>query len=303
MKASRRQHVQQDPILDTYEFVDFDQTLRDPLSLQKSLVAALQIVLQNNSGFIRELKIGGVNHDQTEQKLLTNVKDILKKTALVAQEYFNCCEINTDVECDLIVLEESCDNLGDELKILDHLSDKGFILYHGSFSKLENWNLDTILKCATADGNLYLLRRFYEFPNKYSVIHIHNTRLTWIEELRNILENDANQLVYLVSQNENTSGVVGLNNCLRKESYSKKFIVVFLEEGSEKFSVEVPFFKNQLKKALAFNVLRQKKWGTFLHLPLEINDTKAVTNAEVEITTIGDLSTLRWVESLPVYAE
>lgn len=56
-----------------------------------------------------------------------------------------------------------------------------------------------------------------------------------------------------------------------------------------------------MKKNLAFNIFKDDKWGTYVNLPLEHIEKRRVTNASIIIKNVGDLTSLDWFQSPPVY--
>ncbi|KAJ8964696.1 hypothetical protein NQ317_001270 [Molorchus minor] len=202
----------------------------------------------------------------------------------------------------LLIAEESVDeaNLGD---ILQHLNANGFILYIGDVLKNGTSGLQIIYQSTTDKHNFYLLKPKKELPSNYTVVNVRNSDFEWLDEIKEILKGNEKQVVYLVSQEE-TSGIIGLAKCLLAESVGLKFRVIFIEDkSSDVFSVDNKFYRKQLEKDLTFNVLRNNRWGTLVHLPLEPIEDKAVTDASVSILTPGDLSTLHWVQMSSSYAQ
>lgn len=55
--------------------------------------------------------------------------------------------------------------------------------------------------------------------------------------------------------------------------------------------------KDQIKKDLFVNVLKDGEWGSFRHLPVYSDDRSLdVEHAYVNTLVRGDLSSLRWIE-------
>lgn len=298
-KTAKKNYVHPDPILETYQFVYYDESEEDVIYNKTSLIISLEIILQNRKEQVRNLRICELTNVTSESLLLTNVKNILERKPLVTVEHVPWEQNNIIIKYDLMVLEESnLRQINNITTIGNYLFDGGFVLYQGSYDQIEKMNLDIVFKFSNSANTIYLLRQSQEFPKTFSIVNVSNTDFCWIEKLKFHLGNVEHEVIYLVSQNNNTSGIVGLTNCLMKESSTKEFRFIFIEDNFENFSVENNFFRSQLKKNLVFNILRNKRWGTFVHIPLESSDTK-VTNAEVSITTIGDFSTLKWIESAP----
>lgn len=119
---------------------------------------------------------------------------------------------------------------------------------------------------------------------------------SWLRSLQENLANGASVVVY--SHNKPTNGVLGLANCLRRETAGKKLTCFFItdEAATLKFDVNVPFYQKQLKKGLAINVFKNGKWGTYRHLLLEREILVNRQHSYVNATLRGDISSLRWIE-------
>lgn len=271
------------------------------MPLCRALTIALEIVLQNCAGLVRELVINEVANNSNDAGIIKICKEILKKKLMTETAYFKY-EEQQRVMFDMIILEES--TLDENINMLDFLSDKGFILYHGTYTKIENLNLNLIFQCNTPNGKVFLLRKSLKQTKKYSVLHIKNTDLSWVEELKTLLHDNKskNELVYLVSKNENTSGIIGLTNCLRKEITETEFHFVYIQDAIPNFSLDDDITQKQLNKNLVFNVLREGCWGTYVYLPLEHGPVET-TNARIEIGAVGDLSSFKWTQGFPIEYE
>lgn len=71
---------------------------------------------------------------------------------------------------------------------------------------------------------------------------------------------------------------------------------MFLPDSSPEFDVFHPFYKEQLNKNLAVNILKNGQWGTYRHLLLENNGDNLVEQCYVNSLVAGDLSSLKWLE-------
>lgn len=72
--------------------------------------------------------------------------------------------------------------------------------------------------------------------------------------------------------------------------------VLVMDKKAPPFSVNHPFYKEQLAKDLAVNIYKDGKWGSYRHLLLEeLSSIKAV-HRYVNTTVRGDLSSLQWFE-------
>lgn len=71
---------------------------------------------------------------------------------------------------------------------------------------------------------------------------------------------------------------------------------MFLPDSSPEFDIFHPFYKEQLSKNLAVNILKNGQWGTYRHLLLENNGDNLLEHCYMNSVVPGDLSSLRWLE-------
>ncbi|KAH8306769.1 hypothetical protein KR044_013279, partial [Drosophila immigrans] len=152
---------------------------------------------------------------------------------------------------------------------------------------------------------LVLARRRVDLKTRKSVIvQVTEQNFTWVEELKNALSVAATeeQYVYVVCQNEELFGAVGLMTCIKNENGGKMARLVFVQDKiSEKFSLTAPIYQKQIQKDLISNVLKNGNWGTFRHLKLETQQaTLQVEHAYVNALVKGDLASLKWIEGAKV---
>ncbi|KRT82111.1 dehydrogenase, partial [Oryctes borbonicus] len=67
-------------------------------------------------------------------------------------------------------------------------------------------------------------------------------------------------------------------------------------DAAPKFDPQLGFYKDQLEKGFVFNIWKDGAWGTYRHLLLHENQSVETEHCYVNVTTRGDLSTLRWVQ-------
>jgi hypothetical protein len=72
--------------------------------------------------------------------------------------------------------------------------------------------------------------------------------------------------------------------------------IFILDTSAPAFDIDIPLYYQQLNKNLVMNVYSNGQWGSYRHLPLHNGSTVTVPHAFVNTTTLGDLSSLKWVE-------
>lgn len=290
-KTSISHNEQRDPLLEIREFVFYDErSLSKNCTLRRSLIIALDIVIQNYHGTTRELKICEITNTNSKREMTKDVSEILSNKPFVTISFVQQNLIEIMGKYDVIVIEDSIDD-----SLLEHLIEDGFIIHKGPLEQYIEMAIEIIFR----SSDLTLLRKIIEPPKDQLVfVEVENNNFEWLEILKDHIKKENSKIVYLVNQNDNLSGVMGLINCLNREPFSCKFKCVFTEQ---RISIHDDSFKRQINKNLAYNIFKDGKWGTYVYLPFEPVDKRGVTDAVVDISTIGNLSSLKWFQSLPIY--
>ncbi|XP_018343935.1 PREDICTED: fatty acid synthase-like, partial [Trachymyrmex septentrionalis] len=107
-----------------------------------------------------------------------------------------------------------------------------------------------------------------------TVVYISNDNFNWLENLKSLLSDEnklnKNSRIIIVGEKNFECGLLGFINCLRKEPCGE-FVrgVLLQDEQAPKFSLQDPFYQEQLQKDMTINVLRSNKtWGSYRHLKL-----------------------------------
>ncbi|XP_050453765.1 fatty acid synthase-like [Cataglyphis hispanica] len=167
---------------------------------------------------------------------------------------------------------------------------------------LRKYKLNVILEKHTDTEVILLLKKKVPIK-KMIVVHINNNDFNWLEDLK-LLINDENQLdkdsrIIIVGEGDFECGLLGFVNCLKKESGGELVRSVFIQDQkAPKFSLQDPFYMEQLQKDMTINVLRCNKiWGSYRHLKLPSPKAEPVATTYVCEMVRGDLSTLCWMEN------
>ncbi|XP_039308272.1 fatty acid synthase [Solenopsis invicta] len=167
---------------------------------------------------------------------------------------------------------------------------------------LEETDLTLAGKQTDPAGKTYLLLKKREERREPIVIQITEKNLSWLENLKTTLKksDSEGQEVLLVSQGEETLGLVGLMTCIRRETGGANARYVFIQDkDAPKFGLSSQFYAEQIDKGLMANVLKGGQWGSYRHLPLDQQNNVSslqVEHAYVNTLMRGDLSSLRWIE-------
>ncbi|XP_044766742.1 fatty acid synthase-like [Coccinella septempunctata] len=336
MKASLapRRQVQEDPKLEKYMFVPYEnnQMLTDNQERVKKdvLTVLAETILENSSGAMKIKLTEAVVDRPVESVLAPMIKNILEKEPLIAVE----ATVVTVGPVDTTVLEENDikhvqkDILVDPVdqnvhvvissdllthnnyKVLENavsaLKEGGFILLEEpkmqlNIKKLTSMDLQVISTQLT-DTKLYiLLRKTTQVPKDALVIKVTESNFSWVEPLKDAMKKSEAEgtRIYLFAQGEETTGLIGMVNCLKQEPGGGNLRSIFIQDkNAAPFSLND--YSKQLQKDLIHNVLKRGVWGCYRHIALDhVNETQnlQVTHAYINTLTRGDLASLRWIES------
>ncbi|KAF2899281.1 hypothetical protein ILUMI_06894 [Ignelater luminosus] len=331
--APRRRQFRSLSKLEKYEFIPLDNTiLIDDLakSKQQALTVASHIILENSSNALK-VKIVEIATDRSVETLLAKtIKNILESEPMISVDYtvitsgkIEAAELESNgvkvVEKDVTAgaFQENAhvvvlvDALLKENRIV--LSNAVTILKAGGFVLLEEprrildtniiatSGLEVISTQITETKTYVLLRKPVETPKDAIVIDITENNFLWLEPLKDGLEKSQTEgtKIYLVTQNEELTGLMGMINCIKREDIGRNVRSYFIKNTkADKFSLSSPFYGKQLRKDLVHNVMQGEVWGTFRHLPIDEQSRNVqVEHAYINTLTRGDLSSLKWIEA------
>nr|XP_023013626.1 fatty acid synthase-like [Leptinotarsa decemlineata] len=296
-RAPRRRRTQPDPYLETFHFVSYESPSNSRYDVETSMRITFQIIAENSIGLNKKLKILQVKGTRPELEFGVRMKSILDKQMLVRYEYFEkeFSQVDDDVKFDVIIVDEEVATDMQMDSMVQSLTPNGFVLHFGSVSKTVDEFFLPVFRAGSNRNNINLLKPRTELPKEYEIIRISNNDFRWLEDLKEVSRRSWHGTVYLLSQEEPSSGIVGLTKCLLAES-DVSYKCLFIDMNTKKFSMDVDLFRTQLKKNLTINVLRDFEWGTFSYLPVLESKTTNAENASLSIETLGDLSTFKWIQ-------
>ncbi|CAH1164765.1 unnamed protein product [Phaedon cochleariae] len=290
-RAPRRHHTHDQPHLETFEFISYES--QHEQDFDTCLRTALQIVIQNKLGLKKEIRICELLDTTKKETVLTEkIKEIINFQPMTNAQYSTSEPGAITGNYDVIVVNENTANCE---SLATNLTSEGFFLYTGK-TTLGNASLQIIFQGLSSEDNVYLLRPYYEFPENYAVVNIRNSDFEWVDKLKKLAKSEEPKVVYLFAQGDQINGIIGLVKCLLTEPSIVTYRSVFIDQQTDIFSIDDEFYADQLRKNLTFNVLRNRSWGTFVHLPLTPVPNRDVENASITVLTPGDLSSLRWIE-------
>lgn len=90
--------------------------------------------------------------------------------------------------------------------------------------------------------------------------------------------------------------MIGFMTCIQREFADVRYVFI-QDNDAPKFDLSTQFYMEQLDKGLMANVLKRGQWGSYRHLQLVGYNNVQVKHAYVNMSTKGDLSSLKWIQS------
>lgn len=306
-----RRRPPSDPVLEAYKFIPYHSNATfSTLDIAKSCV---QLALENfPSKKLSTLEIDEYPEDfnQTlsedffqalsEMPVITPEVNLLTSKSI---ELENVCvqskeEISAFANVN-IVIKYKCMNDEEFLKsIKSVLHENGFIISIENSVDLAciNENLQIVASWKLNNSKVFMIKfKKSQEPTKLCVKITQNVD-EWIEPLKRAIANESSVIVY--AQNDKSSGIMGLFNCIRKEPNGDKLRCVLINDDSAPpFKCDDPFYKSQLDYGMVMNVYDNKQWGSYRHIKLmKMQEKKTRTEHYFANSLIkGDLSTLCWL--------
>lgn len=311
MPSSKPPHGE--PVLESYNFVPY--IYPKGMNVSDAICAFVQIWLENAPSL--HSKIVEVAHDSKEY-LLPFIQNSLEDTPLVTAELIlltNSSDLNLPgititsenklsdyYDCTIVVGSDYCSNL-DNLESVAASCKKQTFIISKEHSNIEITNsklppyFDIISVIPEIDFSLVMLQYNEQRLDKLNnIVHIKmdDEEYQWIDEIKQI---SSENKICLVSQGEPTNGILGFVNCLRREPGIDATCVFIHDSDVPEFDPEIPFYKEQLVKNLAINVFKNGEWGSYRHLPLNVEFRKEKPKHYYANNLIkGDISSLSWIQ-------
>ncbi|KAK4878182.1 hypothetical protein RN001_010688 [Aquatica leii] len=269
--SSIKKQSQKDPYLGIYKFVPFYTNL----SLENSVKVHIQLVAENLINTLKIIEVVDAFTSDTNELLYPIVDNVLDNEYSFIEnlsifstktlDYPNTIVKYKTIEqlpsgLSLVIMSCGSQRQTTVAQILENRS--SFVLSRESLKYEKFKHIEVISTHRTNSENLVLLRKSRKIPQK--VIEI-KSDFGWLEQLKSTLLQ--NQKVLLVAQNDPTSGILGLVNCLKQE-VDQNVSCLFLSDRVKRFDLEDDFYQKQLRKGLLINVFKNGQWGSYKHLPL-----------------------------------
>ncbi|XP_077296456.1 fatty acid synthase-like [Arctopsyche grandis] len=301
------------PVLEKYQFIP--NFPKYNMSVNDIIRADVQIALENVQGIkVKSIELIDSATEPGTEPLITFIRDALEEMPLLQAELLVIAEEKLDLGVNVTVENKKLTGetnallfVGSKLMERDEvlqeafncLKEKAFVISreNASFVIKERYeNIVVITAMKTGTETLVLLRkRINPKPAKFIQIKESDERFLWIDDVKKKMKDNVKLMLF--AQNENLNGILGLVNCLRREPGGDVAnCVAIMDPKAPRFDPNIPLYEFQIDKELSMNVFKDGQWGTYRHLVLEELQDFPADHAYVNVTTRGDLSSLRWIE-------
>lgn len=262
------------PILETYRFVPLQPSAK--MTAADAVQVFTQIALENNT--TSKARIVEIDEDTMKPVIIEHFAKAIDDLPMVVPDLIVLSSRDTSIDSATIKNEDisaqkECllviaTNLLSKSKLIDtakqSLQANGYMVSRESSTFTFNkanvaTNLALLSIISTEEERLVLLKHVE--PPKSSappaVIQLSNAddKYTWLPRLIDAVQKSESVLV--VSQKEQTSGILGLVNCIRREPNGDKVQCILIDDSTAPlFDVRHEFYQQQLRSQLAFNVYR-----------------------------------------------
>ncbi|XP_045539247.1 fatty acid synthase-like [Papilio machaon] len=302
------------PVLEKNEFVaNFGQ---NKMKMEDILRANIQIILENIQTYkVKSIEVVDEEYKTNElSPVIETVADVLGDLPLVQAELLVVSEEPLEMPSHITVENKKLTgesntvifvgaNLLQRPDVLQQavstLRDKCFIISREKNRPNPKEYSDKYDIVTIHDTGLEFVvmfrKRIGAKPAKFIRIMAADQEFSWIDKVKDELKEG--QKLVLYSQDEPINGLLGLVNCLRREPGGEiVYGLLIADPSAPPFNPDLEFYEEQLDKDLALNVYQDGQWGTYRHLLLGDLETVKAAHAFVNTTTIGDLSSLKWLE-------
>ncbi|XP_040165772.1 fatty acid synthase-like [Anopheles arabiensis] len=301
------------PVLESYKFHPYyPQHTMAPSSAVSTIV---QTILENQATiFFTVTEI----HSKTKDPIISLFGDAIGDLPLVKAHLTLLSTAKPEPIPNVTISEDKlmkqrnvllliCENLfADDEFISDAincLSDQGFILLRESpeYRLQDGHRRLQLVSTMSIEGETFLLLQQKKSAMNTSVdAHVikvcsNDTTHNWLLELKQEVKTKP---VILYAQNDRSSGIIGLVNCIRKEPNIQTVSCFFIDDPTAPaFDASNPFYKEQIELGLAINVYREGQWGSYRHFKLqeEPRYEPATKHCFANCVKPGDLSSFTWM--------
>ncbi|XP_053662286.1 fatty acid synthase-like [Anopheles marshallii] len=301
------------PVLESYRFQPYyPQNTVQPATAVSTIV---QMILENQSTIL--FTVTEV-HSKTRGPIISLFGDAIGDLPLVKAHLTLLSSAKPEPIPNVTISEDKlmkqrnvllliCENLFNDDEFIsdaiNSLSDQGFILLREAQGyRLQNSHrrLQLVSTIPIEGETFLLLQQKKSAMNTCVDAHViqissNDTAHNWLLELKQEVKTKP---VILCAQNDPSSGIIGLVNCIRKEPNIQTVSCFFIDDpNAPPFDSSNPFYKDQIELGLAINVYRHGEWGSYRHFKLleEPRYESTTNHCFANCVKPGDLSSFTWM--------
>lgn len=316
-----RRPTQDQPLLETYQLV--------PLKLTKDHVLAPQLTTEAGLGLLLDLMIENMLTrrlkvvERTDGSETTNVSSlalaVIKVLAsrpqlkveyilsspktLPAEKQEQLSTAGVTVKADLPSTLSPLPHLlilhqAEKPEIMEKLAEGSFVMTDSDDAAKSLSEAGYVNIASVENLGMTLLRKSSSASPPHTTLKISGSdkEFTWVTALKEKMLSPSKDILWLLSSQEPSSGIIGLVNCLRRESGGEKIRCVFAPKSKGKVTPDL------LRRDLTINIKENGAWGTYRYLPLPPLALQHSTHALLNVATRGDLASLTWFQMAPLEA-
>lgn len=270
-KAVFRRNIAQNVIRESYKFI---QHIPSPVFSQKeALRMCIQLLVENNPT-LSNLKVLEIQAWSDQDYIVACLEELFEEVPAVSVKLYLLTDRHVELHNVIIENNTVSSQKNFHLLILSFDSVKpsvgdifqtnlitdGFIIVRKPKGlPTTDWSLyclNVVAEIPTETEIIFLLKQQPTISNDRLVIHISNSEeFDWIDKVKESMNTKS---VILVSQNEQFSGIIGLVNCILRESDTKRISCFYIDDSTAPpFDLDNPLYSNQILLNLTINVYRQ----------------------------------------------
>ncbi|XP_063924373.1 fatty acid synthase-like isoform X2 [Zophobas morio] len=282
------------------------------LELEEAVRVNTQIILENNlDDNFKAVEIINEQTNRDTEPVLVFVKKALKYFPLVDSDLTISSTVSPNktpgIKFETVNLTPQSNILlyiGSKLlqqpntlkQLFTPLTQNGFILTRENVDvKVQNAtnDIEILTDYTTPNERIILLRKKDDiFVPRF--IEVSSNNFEWLSELQKSLNLQQNIITF--ASNRDPEGILGLINCIRKETNGSSVRCFFMIDDAQEFDPQHPFYSKQISKNLAVNIYKDKSWGTYRNLLLEERPKIKCEHSYAHFKTGGGISSFEWIE-------
>lgn len=258
------------------------------MSIEESVRVNIQLIIENvfskKIKFTEILENGRISLTPLILDTIDSHPGIQAEVIQKEKEVSDCLLV---VACNLLQNKDQLD------EVFEFVASDGFVLSRENCDSIINYECSSVLTLHTTPLETMVLLRKCRPYKALKTVSLESQN--WLFQLQKFIRMEKEVLI--CSQNEPTSGVLGLINCIRREPNGTLCRCIFVQDKTtSSIDLNLEFYQKQLSKGMVVNVFKNGHWGTYRHLLLNKELVSEKQHAYVQSFSKGELFNLKWIE-------